>query len=206
MALSASALTTVAALRAELDLDVDPAKTALLERYIEAASAMVVRFCGRELAQATRVEKHRGMGTVRLFLNAPPIVSITSIVIDDDALDAADFEIEDAGAGIVYCADGFAWSAQEQAGPSYHLAPGTEAPSIVVTYVGGWITPSSASRDLPFDIEQAVIELAVSMWKRRGRDVALTGESFETSSYSYVDGLPGSVAAKLMSYRFVASA
>jgi hypothetical protein len=42
--------------------------------------------------------------------------------------------------------------------------------SAAVQYTGGYVLPGQAGRDLPFEIEDACVELAISYWLSRGRD------------------------------------
>lgn len=212
MALSSDALTTVATVLDELDVaDDGGAVRARVERYINLASAWAARICGRTFVYgAAVVERHRGMGTVRLHLGRP-IVSITSIVVDGTTLDADSYLVEDATAGVVFREAGFPWTAQAQPGPSYHLVPGSEEPSIVVTYAGGWVSPAHATnvlpRTLPYDLEDAVVELVVSRWRRRGQDVRVRSSGFESSSYTFGgEPVPPEVMAALGPYMRIGSA
>jgi hypothetical protein len=207
VALSADALTTVATVLDEIDLAEADSKTRTrVERYINAASSLVRSICGRQLTYAAGiVEKRPGFGGCRLLLDRTPIVAVASVVVDGDTLDASEYEIEDAAVGFVFRAAGWPDTALITATPSGHAAPGTEAPSIVVTYTGGWVTPAQATvelpRTLPHAIEDAVVELVTSRWRRRNTDLRVVGQTFEQSSYTYGGvAVPAEVMAALAPY------
>ena len=215
MTLSARALTTVATVLDELGMkpgDVDVKRR--LERLIEAASAFVVTRCGRELVcEAGIVEKLRGRGSVRLVLARRPVVSIASIVVDDVAVDASEYSIENADAGEVFRRAGWAWSAQMQPGLSYHRAPRTEEPNIVATYTGGFVTPNQvelgafATRTLPADLEDIVVRLVVSRWHGMGTDQRVKSEAVMSASVTYSSSaLSDDDAAVLARYTPIGSA
>lgn len=215
MALSTDALTTLAVVLDEVDIESATAtkeQRARLERYIEAASSLVASILQRPLAyNVDVVERCRGFGGARLLLSRAPIVSVGSIVVDGDTLDPAGYQIEDADAGILFRGVGWPDTAMVTASPSGHTAPGTEAPSIVVTYTAGWVTPGQATgllpRTLPHAIEDAVVELVTSRWRRRNKDLRVVGETYQQSSYTYGGvPVPAEVMAALAPYIRLANA
>lgn len=186
MALAANALTTLDTLRAELGLDEDVSKDALLERWINEASAALERHCGRKFQKASVTEKLKGTGTRELLLSRTPIVSITSVTLDEDVLDADDYEIEDAEVGILSRSNG--WPADEERciGIAWTPIPGTGERNIAVAYVGGYVLPNDAGTcTLPPDLERACIETVKSMSAAQLRDPAVSSEQLGDYSVTY---------------------
>ena len=195
MALDERALVTAAQVFDELDVE-DDAGThrARVERYITAASLTAARIIDRPLHyNPVVVERVAGSGGVRLLLGRTPIVSIASVVIDGETADVADLIVESATAGIVYREAGWPWMPQLQPGPSYHPLPGSEEPAIVLTYAGGWVTPTQATVQLPVtvpeDLADAVIELVTSRWRRRGNDLRVVSSNNTASSRTVPDAM-----------------
>lgn len=218
--LAAHALTTLAAVNAELSLTADGgAVDNMIERFINGASERITKWCGREFIRTDSIEeKVKGKGTNVIRLSRRPILAIDSIVISDSTVDADDYFIEDADAGKVYRAAGWPNTAQRAPGISQPLVPGTEdASQIVVTYDGGYITPAQAAtagawvtaglfagqaRTLPWDIEDACIRLVASRWRKRGTDASIEQASGQNSSHSFqAEHMPRDVMAMLNPYR-----
>jgi len=215
VALSTEALTTLAVVLDEVDIaaaDATKEQRARPERYIESASSLVASILQRPVVYAAGAVEHcRGYGGARLLLRRTPVVAIDSIVLDGVTLDADGHEIEDADTGMLFRAAGWPDTAMVTVTPSGHTAPGTEAPAIVVTYDAGWVTPGQASellpRTLPHAIEDAVVELVTSRWRRRNKDLRVVGETLEKSSYTYGGvPVPAEVMAALAPYVRIANA
>jgi hypothetical protein len=170
-----------------------------LERYINVASDLFSQMVGRDLHYREDVaEKVASGGDVRLVVyEATPIDSITSIVIDDgvtsSTVDSDDYRIEDADAGLIEQIDGtwedtevYAWNIERE-------TKGRQLAHYTVTYDGGWVTQEqddndgTLTRDLPYDIEQAVIDYVVMKDARRGRDTAVKSMSNLSASVAYMD-------------------
>lgn len=210
-----SDLTLAATLATELGVSSADAR---LPRLIQVASDAVRGYLRRARLHygAAIVEKVRGFGTKRLVLDVCPIVSIASIVMPDGStVDASEYVIEEAEAGLMQRDAGWLNTGVTKPGLLYDLVDaGTQKPSIVVTYAGGWVTPaqvvSPLVRSLPFDIEEATIQTAVGLYRRGGADGTIGSESLGDYSVSYrlpnsiigVGGIiPDSVLAQLAAYR-----
>lgn len=224
MALSANALTTVAALETALDLS---GTGTTLELYINAASEMIEQYVGRKLARATVTERVKGYGSERIHLSRTPIESITSIAEDrgDTVLEAdVDFEIEDRDKGSVERLDAL-WphTADVEETAASHRRAGFERATIEVVYVGGYAlaadrtgssNPTPAADAViapePYDLELACLELATLLYRTKGRNLALTGKQVGNASEQYgggpgsgAAGIPQAIADKLDAYRRV---
>lgn len=209
MALAAQALTLLATVLDELGLTSDSggAQDLRLERYILAVSEQIASHCGRVFQRdAAVVERVAGFGTTRLVLARAPVNALTSISIDGTLQDMTQVSIEDAKAGIIYRASGWASTAPSLPGISQGPAHGQEEKRIVVTYDGGYVTPFQVGvptpvRTLPYDLEDACVELVLSRWRSRGVDPRIAAEGSQNASRTvFGSELPPHIAAVLARY------
>lgn len=183
----AVAFTTVATMRDELGL-ADSSQDVRLERYILQASAAIEGYCDRKLRKTATTERLQATGTRRLVLARRPLVSIASIVMDDETLDTDGYEIQDADAGIVYREDGWPRVDAVVVGSiARDPIAGTAKVDIVATYTGGYVLPNDATgtRDLPYDIESACILTVVSLYRGRGRDRSVASKATGDASITF---------------------
>lgn len=111
-----------------------------LRDCLDRASSILEREYGRPLRKQTLVETHSpGVGRSSILLR-PPVVSITSLLVDGVALAASDYDI-DGDTGVLTIAGRF---------------DGTRG-GVVVTYVAGYADPPGA-------LKEAVIEQVRHMW------------------------------------------
>lgn len=197
------ALTSYDALLRELGLDDDLGNRTAIAPAILAVSDRIARFCSRQLHFSTQVvEYHKGYGRNTLLLNRPPIVEITSIVIDDRvnseiAVDSDMYYVEDAEIGRVRSFTPWPCTGLLRPGIEYMRVAGSEVPMIKVTYSGGWVTPIQAendptlTRNLPTDLEQLALDAMVSVYRNRGRDRSVVSEKVGSASVSYYDPRSG---------------
>lgn len=212
-----SDLTLAATVATELGVD---ASSPRLPRLVSAASEACRRFMRRPSVhyRPALSEVVASRGTQRLVLGLTPVLSVTSVTLEDGTVvDAADYLVEDADAGLLYRRAGWAFTGVVRAGLLYSdQLPGSAMPSITVLYVGGWVTPAQATsvawagpaRSLPFDVEEAAVQTAVTMYHRGGQDTGVASEGLGDYSVSYrapnvvgvVNPLPDSAQALLASY------
>jgi hypothetical protein len=213
VALATGALTTRATILDELELDDDEQKGARVERYINEASSLIAVILGdgkpRQLHSASVIEKVAGKRHSILILQHTPIVSITTIVVGEDTLDADEYEIHDAEAGFVHRI-GDVWPSEMLVEDDIvgAVVAGSERKNITATYVAGWVTPAqSGTRTLPYAIERACIDMVVTLWRRRGKDLRVVAESYEHSSYTYGGvAIPAEVMGALAPFIRIANA
>jgi len=195
MALTKKALTTVSTVQDELGIS---GSTSTLERYIRQASDLFRRLTGRKWYEETEyVEKVAGYNLKRLMVfDHLPIDQIREIELktDDtyDTVDSSEYEIEDAESGFIRKIAG-GWRLTE----SYYnnIEPTGTSENIKnyrVTYDGGYVTPEDANlnnktRDLPYDIEDAVIDFVTSKFVKKGSGSAVDSESIMSASIDYKD-------------------
>lgn len=157
---------TVARAAAELQVT-DATQQALLESIIEEATAMVNTFCRRTFhRESAIVERQYGNGLHNILLDKMPLVSIESVTYDGDTISASDYEIWDAGAGIVF-RPGTVWQ-RSSLGTRY-----------IFTYTAGYILPGQSGANLPGDIQRATMEVCKGIFYARKRDSAVRSERVE---------------------------
>lgn len=213
MPLSIAALTTPARVFDELDIEDDAGVLrARVETYIEETSDLVAAIIGRPIHYDGAVaERLEGPGGVHLLVARTPVVAIADVAFNDSSVGVDGVVVVDASIGKLYRSGGWPWTAALQRGPSWHPAPGTEAPSITVTYAGGWVTPRQATpslpRTLPHSIEGAVLRLITARWRGRGNDPRLASSSHQSSTYTFGgEAVPPEVMAALAPHQRIANA
>ena len=173
-------LATPADLAAELGV---PTDAAWLPGILDVASEEIVGFCGRPFARATVAETfvtrygppRQAWGSddycLPLILSRTPVATIVSVVQDGVTLDPSAYAL-DAGSGLLRALF-WAWSAR----------------STEVTYAGGYLLPGQNGRDLPFDLERACLDRAITRYHSSGRDRTIKSEmTVGVGSVSYADG------------------
>lgn len=181
VALASNALTTLDAAAAELGLVSYNAE--LLTRAINAASDFCAGYCGRNFGRQTVTgEKHVGTDTRLLLCDVTPLVTITSVSYLGSALDASEYEVDDANAGTILRIGGvFPRDYSSMPRKEWSLA-----------YVGGYVLPwqdgtgtPAVVRDLPYDIERACIRMAVTQYRAIKKRGDVVGESLNGYSVQY---------------------
>ena len=172
-----------------------------LPRLIAVASDAIVAHLGRQLHYGASItEKVKGYGRPRITLDVTPIVSIASITLPDGTV-ITDYVRENDRAGLVFRRTCWPSTALSRGGlpPANAPAPGTEEPSIIAVYAGGWVTPAqnaatpALTRTLPYDIEEACIQTVVGLYRGNGRDQDVASESLGAYSVSYRNPSAGGV-------------
>ena len=227
VSLTDSALCTLADLKTELGIS-GSGEDDTLKRMINAASAQIAGFCNRSFYYETgKVEYVAGYGTPYLRVSKYPLEAITSIVYlssfsgtTGSTISSNDYVIRerDKQSGRIFREDGWLWTAAMLGGATYPAFPGTESPLYKVTYSGGYVTqqqddddnPSaSVTRDLPYDLEDACIQLAAQRYLSSGDDRRINAEKLMSYSVTYSvtaqssTDIPASIKCVLNRYRRV---
>ncbi|KPJ59100.1 MAG: hypothetical protein AMJ46_12605 [Latescibacteria bacterium DG_63] len=220
VALTDHALTTLAEAKTELGIRGDT-ENDYVSRLINAASDAIRRYCNRTFYYEADIEESiPGFGGTRLVVARTPIVgTIDSITYEGTALDATTYSVEDAEAGFIYRQYGFNWTAQLASNTLGDALPGSEKLSYVVTYTGGYYTPQqyadddSVERSLPYDLEDACLQLITARYRAKGRDPRVSAERLLSWQVSYgmattdrAHGIPKAVQTMLDPYRRIACA
>lgn len=224
MALDLRALTQLQTVKDELGIT-DESKDGRLERLIHVATDLAEGECGRVFFyEAAITEKVASSGSPHIVVGKVPIVSITSITELGTALTSDDYEAlvdsstRRADSGIIVRKAGetalgqWPWTAARRPDIVQDKLPGTESRGITVVYAGGFVTPEQAASDgwagparsLPYDLEQAIIELVVSLYRSAGQDRNVSLEQVTDAQQSWGRGrdlIPDSVLRVLHRYR-----
>jgi len=184
--LADNALTTYQTLVEELGIDTGCDEN-LLIRYINSASDAMQGYMGRQLGRATVTdEKQSGHGGKIMLLDRWPLISITEVKYDSSALATDEYEIYDANVGSLYHRTGvWVWTAQVVNDIEQTPYPGNEEKLYEVTYVAGYILPKDTGRTLPYDIEDAVIQMVTTRYRSQGRDGSVKSEKLSKYSVTY---------------------
>jgi len=190
MALQDNALTTVSTVEGELGLS-SGTDTATLERYINTFSDLFESYTGRPWHRDDEyTEKIKSTGDTRLLVSRRPVRSITEIKVKGDTVDSGDYEIEDDDAGFIRL-DDEAWESTAVATRRIKRHRKYHEFRVEVTYDGGYVTPQQVDdgtftdRDLPADIEHAVITSVANAYQRQGQPSNIKSESIGDASVSF---------------------
>lgn len=194
----ATNLTTLDRVKSELGIS-GTDHDEILEAKIAEASADIEAHLGRTLSRVTISETFWGGSgySAKILLDRYPVVSITSVTVDDVLVDADEYRL-DPDTGILYRLD-----------TNGYPCTWTWVKSVVIVYVAGYLLPAEADRNLPYSIEGAAVDLVSSYWQSRGRDSTLRSENIpDVISREYWVGavgaegeLPPSVVAKIAPFR-----
>src|SRR5262249_40930765 len=161
-----TALTTLERVKQELSIS-GSESDALLTRKIDEASSDIEAHLARTFRRETLTETVWGNpGCAEyLVLERWPVVSITSVHVDDVLVPAAEYRL-DPEAGILYRLDA-----------SGYPCVWVWCKKVVIVYVGGYLLPGQTDSDLPPAVEAGAIALVQSFWLSRGRDPLVRSES-----------------------------
>ena len=160
-------LTTVDAVKITLNLP-DGLQDPFIATLITRASQAISQYCRRVFAKEEVTETIPGTDTARMFLERVPLISVTSVTYDGDAVDAADYAIERHERGTLLMEDKWTLST---------YGDDIGKPDWAIRYYAGWVLPNhSGTRDLPHDVEQACIETVKTWYHARCRDQSLRTE------------------------------
>jgi len=197
-AATVTALTTLERLKQELDITVSTYDSLLRAKIKEATSDINARAWADPRETLTQTFWNV-QGEEYLILRRRPVVSITSVTLDDVALETTEYRLDDE-TGVLYCLDTSGYPISWEA-----------CKSIIVVYVAGYIMPGQTSANLEPALEGAAIELLQSYWQSRGRDPLIKSESVpDLGEVSYWVGavgeagsLPPGVETKIAPFRRV---
>ena len=145
----------------------------MLARLIGAASAFFVHSTGIEVLERAYVERYDGKGSARLYLRHTPVLSVTSVTIDEQPIPAS-VAVADRGwvlSGNVILLFGY-W---------FRRGLG----NVLVDYTAGYATP-------PADVAEAVMELVGLRYRGKDRlgKMSESMGSIGSTAYSQKDVSP----------------
>lgn len=157
-------LTTYDSVKAFLGLSQDNDK-GLLERMIQAASSFIQTILSRDVTKQDYTEKYNGNGHTKLTLSSSPITAISSLSVD--------------GIAVPLSSDG------KQAG---YMFSETMLYLIGHTFTKGFqnvsVSYTAGYENVPYDIEQACIDLVALKYKERDR-IGIQSKTLATESITY---------------------
>lgn len=180
MTLDPESLTTLAAVKAQLEIDpADTSQDELLADMIQAATAAVETFCKRRFAYSDAVtETFLAYGVRELFLRRPPVESVAVVSMDGATLRSDAYRVDEA-TGVVTILQPTSVS---------------RASRYLVRYTGGFVTPAqeeasggALERTLPRDVELAALLVVTTLYRNRGRDANVTSESVLSARQAWGD-------------------
>lgn len=190
MAISTTALTTLAALKSLLGIT-DGSQDVRLEGLINGASESIERYCDRKFArQVGIVELKAEFGSCDLYVDRNPVEVITSVTRAGVLVDAATYDV-DLVSGRLYRGAGWQWSAVEVLSIEPYGAPGTEKKTLSIVYTGGYSLPQdnrALGTGLPYDLEEACLALCAYRKKMSPKNVGLSAEQAGNASRSFSGG------------------
>ena len=201
--LTDQALTTVKTALGQPGLRLVP--VAFLESLIEEASAEFQKLCGRDLYFRTGIEERvPGYGTQDLQVEeANPVVEVTLVQnvfgVGTAEIPSDSYYVKTSrnGRSCIRLNSGcWQWTADFIAGVKASPVAGTERDDYQVDYSGGYVTPNQAevdpllTRNLPFDIERAVLDLVASLFLQRGKDKTVTSKTTSAGSQTWTNYPP----------------
>lgn len=215
-------LTTVERVKAELGIAASETDDdAMLADMIDRASSAIARETRRTFGVETVTETLDGSGSRLLALSRTPIIEVTSVTEDGDAI--ADFSVEDREAGALYRAVGWGrtggmrmWGTEAFA--SGYILPGVGASlRYSVTYRAGYALPGEAlpylmpgpddAQNLPGAVEQACLETVKAWYLARDSDPGISSVqvgqlkvSYRNESSTPPGSLPASALGLLRNY------
>lgn len=219
------ALTLLATVKADLNISGSSEDLYLGEKINQASAAVCsylrvpqasdgsMTLAREDLVQTFRFEGSGGVGyfpytgvwasnpRAHLILARKPVSAVASVVVGTATLDPAEYEV-DGASGLL------------RRLRSDRPSNWGGCNKVVVSFTAGWLLPDQGSRNLPYDIEKAVIDLVKMARAARLRDPLLKEvEVVDISRKVYwVGGTPGSstlppeIAATLDPWRYTALA
>ena len=166
-----------------------------IEFLLDANSAAFQKECDRVLYRETVQDVFTGTQPhsrddrqqIRsIVLSRFPVVSIVSVADASGTIDPAHYSL-DGPSGILRFHERRCW-------------PAWSGQALTVQYVAGYLTPSQAGRNLPYDVEKAVLTMARMDYKARQRDPSMRSQEAVAGNQSFWIGIPPDVQGVIDSY------
>ena len=179
---TSGALTTLAALKDEVQAP-DTSSDAYLMRRIIAASSGMAAYCGRVFGRETVRDTFRydaaPLGPGDLLYGSYRLRTARPLELSRDMLASVDGVADRTGALL----DPSTWYADLAAGLVYRVSAGRNIVwqdyPITVVFTSGWVLPGESAPTLPQIVEDVCIDTAAADYYSRGRDPGLRDETVE---------------------------
>jgi hypothetical protein len=196
--MSDAALTTLKRVNRELGYSTgsDNERDLLIRDYIEVATDLFTKMSGIRFHKHTVTEKVGQPASERRLIvsEALPILSVTSIKLDGELIDASEYEVERASLGWIR-RKGSSWDSTTKHNWGVKPYPQQNELLYEVVYLGGYATPhqvnegTESTRTLPHDVEQAVVDYVSFKLNQRHTDSTVKSQSTGDWSVTYRDGV-----------------
>ena len=167
----------------------------IMQSALDRATALIEGYVGYPLRRQVYHETVGGYGSLELQVSRTPLQSIESIKYDTETVDPTSYDIANQGAGIIYRALGWPWTAGIEYDLLPRVVPKSETKNYTVVYeagfcmngstASGWLT---TGEPVPPDIEAAVVAAATYLYKSAGRDLSISSKKIGDLSISYTGG------------------
>ena len=160
--------------RAQQTKELSSVDETLLGNLISAASTTIQRYCNRNFPSASYDEDYDGEGGIELFLNAMPILTLTSVTIKEQGSTTS----LDVNGILQYVNEGrLVIDPLTTEAMSYcHFPVGRQ--NINVVYTAGYAT-------VPEDVQEACVEMCTVLYGATSTDGNIGLDSESLGSYSY---------------------
>ena len=192
--LQENALTTLSAVKMKLGIALsDDSSDELLSFLINDASDTFARATDRQWIYKENYEERVDCEDYQKRITVSdhlPIKSVDSIHFEENEIDPDSYFLESKNLGWISQKRGL-WRSTTYAIDSINPIPAGSSLLYTVKYTGGYVTPLQAfndpslTRDLPYDIEQAVITLALFRFYSANRDESIDSMTVLGDSVKY---------------------
>lgn len=190
------------------------------EFFLSVASERIMDEVGYYLLKQSYRERVKSYGLNEIAVTRKPLLSIDSIWNGTDSgsvVDASEYFIEDADAGVIQRSYPWAWNVGSFQRLNAEPIRGQERNNYTINFDAGYVYPGTTDgttdeyRTLPYAIEQATLQCAKFLIKLQSRDESITmrkvGElQVEYSSNQQTNArieLPDSILTLLQPYRSI---
>ena len=164
-----------------------------ISRYVLVASSMFEEAIGYKVHYEEGITTNVGQPRGRQYLIVDdhlPIKEIHEVKLNDTVIDDDKYELSDAKLGYIRrTGKRTSWDSTEIVQHGIRQYSHEVEPAYEITYDAGYVTPYQAEqddnleRDLPHDIEAAVIDMAVMLYNEAGQNRRI--QSASTGDWSY---------------------
>lgn len=193
MSLATNALTTKDAVKDHLGIPLAVTKhDNIIEQIVNGCSGVVETYLNQRLGRRTVTELYDGDGlNDRLYLKSAPIVSVTEVLLGGATFGTDSYKLYNEN-GYLKSLNG-PWPLGDQ--------------NISVEYYGGYVLPQNddpgtLDRDLPHDIELAVLKMVGAIWNQRQSE-GVSNSNSGGMSVSFTKALTVDIKAMLKPYRWI---
>lgn len=157
-------LTTLATVKSHLGITSNTDDD-LMNSFIDMASDRAVSYCNRPFAQSRIKETVQNCGTKNIRLSRTPVTTIHAVEYKDETVDNTSYYFESANTGLI--TNYFNWTNTEQKF------------DYEIEYTYGFVLPSfsTGTRNLPHDLELAIIDLVKATYINRKADTTIISEA-----------------------------